>query len=216
MSCRGWAAGVVLLVGALATGSAAAAQQTALKGGVAVSRFDATGQTYWDDRLVTTGFGGHIRYRFGPISLQPELLVLTKGATASAAPEDEQLRLEYLELPLLVVLPVQVGRLEPVVFAGPAIMLESRCRWVVREGGLRSNLGCDPPRDQLFRRTQFDYGVAAGGGASYPVGGGRILVEARHTWGLRDIHRDAGPEIRNRTFAFLVGYTLNWLADEPR
>jgi hypothetical protein len=130
----------------------AAAQDMTLKGGIAVSRLESSEPTYWDDRLTTTFFGVHARFRFGPIGLQPELMVVTKGASASEALEQEQIRLEYIEIPVLLVVPLSIGQFQPFVYAGPALMLESRCRWFFREQGLRRNLGCDPPRDEVFRR----------------------------------------------------------------
>jgi hypothetical protein len=209
-SCR-WIAVVTLAVmTSLTHAHDAAAQEIALKGGVSVSRLEASAPTYWDDRLTTTFFGIHARFRFGPIGLQPELMIVTKGASASQALEQEQIRLEYLEVPLLLVVPLSMGQFEPFVYAGPALMLESRCRWFFREQGLRRNLGCDPPRDEVFRRKFFDYGAIVGGGAAYPLGPGRVSVEARHNWGLRNVHRDQGPELRNRTFSVMLGYSLNW------
>jgi hypothetical protein len=194
----------------------ATAQETALKAGASVSRLDT--HPFWDDPLTATAFGGHIRFRFGRIALQPELLVLTKGANASAALEQEQLRLEYIEVPALVVVPVSIGALEPFVYGGPTLMLESRCRYVIRREGLRSSVGCDPPRPDanIFARNQFDYGLTAGGGASYPLGAGRVMLEARHTWGMRNIQRGAGPEVRNRTVAVLLGYAMGWVPDDGR
>jgi hypothetical protein len=188
----------------------AAAQDMTLKGGIAVSRLESSEPTYWDDRLTTTFFGVHARFRFGPIGLQPELMVVTKGASASEALEQEQIRLEYIEIPVLLVVPLSIGQFQPFVYGGPSLMLESRCRWFIREQGLRSNLCCDPPRDEVFRRKALDYGAIVGGGAAYPVGPGQVSIEARHNWGMRDVRRDPGPEMRNRTFSVILGYSLNW------
>jgi hypothetical protein len=194
----------------------AAAQETGIKFGVSASRLQGDVAEFWDGSLIATTFAGHVRFHFGPIALQPELHVVTKGASVSApAPERrdlEQMRLEYLEMPLLLVVPVQVGALEPFVFAGPSLMLESRCRWVVREDGLRSTFSCDPaPAGQVFERRVFDFGAVVGGGASYPVGAGRLLLEARHTRGLRNIFSgQADADAYNRTFTVLLGYTLGW------
>jgi hypothetical protein len=195
----------------------AAGQETTVKTGVAVSSFSASQPTYWDDPITTTFFGIHTRLRLGPVRFQPELLIVTKGGTASvpgdAAVEDERMRLEYIEVPLLLVLPFNVGRAEPFIYGGPIVMLESRCRWVFREDGLRNNLGCDPPRREVFRRNAFDYGAAAGAGIAYPVGPGRVSLDARHSWGMRDVHREDGLELRNRTFYFMLGYSVNWQPD---
>jgi hypothetical protein len=201
----------------LTVADAAVAQETTVKGGVAISRFNAAEPSYWDDQLTTTFFGVHARFRIlGPIMIQPELAIVTKGAAASqprAPAEREQIRLEYIEIPALIVVPFRIGPAEPFVYGGPSLMLETRCRWFVWVDDLRRILGCDPPREEVFRRNALDYGLIAGGGASYPIGPGRASIEARHNWGLRNIHRDGTQELRNRTFSVLLGYSLTW---EPR
>jgi hypothetical protein len=203
--------------------SLAAAQETGIKAGLSVSRLHGSAAEFWDGDITATTFGGHVRLRFGPLVLQPEIQVATKGASdamlldifgrqPSAQREQEQLRLEYIEVPVLLVLPVRVGAAELFALAGPALMLESRCRWVVREQGLRSTFSCEPaPAPQVFARTAFDYGVVAGGGASYPIGSGRLQLEARHSRGMRNIHKGNGElDAFNRTFSVLLGYSMAW------
>jgi hypothetical protein len=198
----------------LAGADAVVAQETTVKAGVAISRFDATEPTYWDDQLTTTFFGVHARFRIlGPIMVQPELAIVTKGAAASqpfGPVEREQIRLEYIEIPALIVVPFRIGPAEPFIYGGPSLMLETRCRWFVWIDDLRSILGCDPPREEVFRRNALDYGLIAGGGAAYPIGPGRVSVEARHNWGMRNIQRDGTQQLRNRTFSLLLGYSLTW------
>jgi hypothetical protein len=212
MAARTWLAAIAALIAAIAvTAEHAASQETTLKGGLAASRFQTRGVEYWDERLVATTFGIHVRFAFGPIALQPEAMVTTRGAGASTAEDLEQMRLEHIEIPVLLVVPFRVATLEPFAFGGPSLMLESRCRHVLRREGLRTTVDCDPPIGELFARTAFDYGVVAGGGASHRVGGGRLSVEARHTWGLRNIHDGPGSaEVRNRSWAVMLGYALMW------
>src|SRR5690606_25087185 len=100
-----------------------AAQEIALKGGVAISRFDATSAAPFDDRFVSTAFGGHARFRFGRIALQPELQMVSRGARASVSSLEERMRLDYMEIPLMIVVPATVGSFEPYVFGGPMISL---------------------------------------------------------------------------------------------
>jgi hypothetical protein len=190
-----------------------AAQEAALKGFITVSKLSQSGSgTHWGDRLTATGFGGHVRFRFGAIAVQPELQVVTRGATSSMPiAEDEKMRIEYLELPLLLVLPVHVGRLEPYAFGGGMVAVESRCRYVEKREGLRTNFSCDSPNaaGRTFDRRKADYGLVGGGGASYQLGTGRIVLEARHTWGARNIvSGEETFELRNRTFMVGIGYTI--------
>jgi hypothetical protein len=205
----------------LAQPQVAAAQETAFKGGVTISRLQ-TDLSYWDDDLVSTTFGGHVRLRLGPVYFQPELMVITKGAQASRPEpdflEEDQIRIEYIDVPLLLAVPIRIGTLEPYIAAGPTLMAESRCRSFIRRDGLRTNLPCDPPPagSNLFQRTALDWGVTVSGGLTYPILGGSAMVEARHTRGMRDIYRgQARAEVRNRTTAFLLGFAMTVSDRQP-
>ena len=202
---------VAAAVAAAASSFAAApavAQELALKGGIAVSRFEIKGSEVFDGSITSTVMGGHYRRHFGPVAVQPELYMISRGATFAVEGNEERVKLEYLEIPVLLVVPVRVGPLEPYGFAGPWIGLETRCRYTYEEAGLKTNLGCESTSD-MFDRRALDYGFTAGGGASYPIGSGRLMLEARHTRGLRDIYDGEGdPEVRNRSFVAMIGYTL--------
>jgi hypothetical protein len=51
--------------------------------------------------------------------------------------------------------------------------------------------------------------VIGGAGASYPIGGGRLSIEARHTRGLRNIYDGPGTgEAHMRSWSVLLGYAL--------
>ena len=203
-----------ILVSILAVGAFTAplaAQEIALKGGVAVSRFHSGGSSPFDGRFISTAFGGHARFHFGRIALQPELQMVSRGATASESAVEERMRLEYMELPVMLVLPVSVGAFEPYAFGGPMISLETRCRSIIEENDLKTNFDCDDASTQnSFERSIIDYGASAGAGVSRRLGSGRILVEGRYTWGLRDIYDGEleGVEVRNRSVVFSIGYAL--------
>jgi hypothetical protein len=202
----------VMALAAAASSVPVSAQEIALKGGMAISRFETTGTIPFDGTFISTSFGGHARFRFGRIALQPEIYMVSRGAsTGDDAAMDERIRLEYMEIPLMLVVPFRAGSFEPYAFGGPMLSLETRCRSIIEESGLKTNFGCDDgSAGNSFDRRAFDYGVSAGAGVSHRLGGGRILVEGRHTWGLRDIYDgiDTGVEVRNRSFVFSIGYTI--------
>lgn len=205
----------VLALGAtLAFAGPTAAQDIALKGGIAISRFQSTGAMPFDGSFRSTSFGGHARWYLGPIALQPEVHIVSKGASIENPPEgtdEERLRLDYMEIPLMLVLPVQIGDFQPYAFGGPMLSLETRCRSIVEEEGLTTNFGCDDTStENAFDRRAVDWGVSAGAGLSHRLGSGRVLLEGRHTWGLRDIYDGEGEgiEVRNRTMVFMIGYVI--------
>jgi hypothetical protein len=204
---RSVAASAALLV---VTTGAAAAQVSTLKAGVVVSRLTGSGATYWDESLVAQTIGLGLRWHFGRIALQPEVIYATRGAGASAAAETEQMRMDHLEVPVLVWVPVAVGPLEVFAFGGPSVMLETRCRHLRREQGLRLTVDCDPPFPPVFGRPAFDFAAVGGAGASHRLGGGRLSLEARYTHGLRNIYD--GPddlEAFNRSWNVMVGYSMS-------
>ena len=187
------------------------AQEIALKGGVAVSHFQSRGPNPFDGSFVSTAFGGHARFRFGRIALQPELHMVSRGATADASSLDERMRLEYMEVPVMLVVPVSIGNFEPYAFGGPMISLETRCRSIIEENNLKTHFDCDDPGAvSSFDRRVFDYGASAGAGISHKLGSGRILLEGRYTWGLRDIYdgADNDIEVRNRSYVVSIGYAI--------
>jgi hypothetical protein len=183
------------------------AQEIALKGGITLSRFQTNGP--FVDRFVATAFGAHARFGFGRFALQPELQMVTRGAAATGM--DTRMRLEYMELPIMLVVPVYFGAFETYAFGGPMLSLQARCRFTVEQNDLKTNLDCDDATEAgSFERRTIDYGVSAGAGVSRRVGSGRVLLEGRHTWGLRDIYDgpDADLDVRNRSFIFSIGYTI--------
>ncbi|MGH7446870.1 MAG: porin family protein [Longimicrobiales bacterium] len=222
--CRFVVAAVAAVAAVAVTAAAAAplaAQEVALKGGIAISRFQSTGAmppgsaagdpARFDDSFVSTSFGGHARFSFGRFALQPELQMVSRGASISETATNERIRLEYMELPVMLVVPIQVGAFEPYAFGGPMLSLETRCRSIIEENNLKTNLGCDDEAaGNSFDRRVFDYGVSAGAGISHRLGSGRVLLEGRHTWGLRNIYDGAveGVEVRNRSLVFSIGYSI--------
>jgi hypothetical protein len=207
--CRIVAVGAMVLTGGFAT--PLAAQEIALKGGISISRFQSTGIQPFDGRFVSTSFGGHARFGFGRIALQPELQIVSRGATASGSALEERMRIDYMEVPLMVVVPFAIGSFEPYAFGGPMVSLETRCRSIIEEDNLKTNFDCDDTSGgSSFDRRTVDFGASAGAGVSHRLGSGRLLLEGRHTWGLRNIYDGAeeGVEVRNRSVVISIGYAI--------
>ena len=167
-------------------------------------------------------FGGAILVRFhlsGPFSVQPELMVVTKGADIDRLIDDDfELELKYLEVPLLLRASTRWGRFHPYVMAGPTISFEYDCEVdaVVDEQGQESDFDCEQiGATDVFERNTTDLGVTGVLGVEYAGWGpGNVLLEARYTHGFTNIaDQDSGGLLsttaRNRSGALFVGYAFH-------
>ncbi len=137
--------------------------------------------------------GGSLNIPFGLFSIQPEALYVQKRVTQpginGATPPT--LRVDYLEIPLLLRVGLPIPGFNPFAVAGPMIDFELGCNLVA---------GMCP---QSVKNQS--YGFAVGGGFRM----GLLLplqLEGRYTWGLRDVGDVAsGLDQRTRTFMLMVG-----------
>jgi hypothetical protein len=183
---------------ALALSSAAHAQSIGFKLGAAMAN------QYIDPDEETnaiTGFagGGFIRFGTGRIGVQLEALSITKGAELDAT--DLKRKIEYVEVPLLLHLPLTLGQsFAPYVIGGPSVAFDISCEEEAAGGDTN-----DCPD-----REKTDFGLSAGGGLGFAVGPGALLLEGRYTWGLKNIEygRIEGEETKNRNALFIAGYEI--------
>jgi len=163
-----------------------------------------------------TGFagGGHIRFGLGGrIGLQAELLSVTKGAnfrgTGAGAADGFDLRFEYVEIPVLIHIPLTLGAVAPYVFGGPAIGLEVRCRVAPAGGTSSAQQDCSDAVAGGFDRSSPDFSLVGGAGISLMMGPGSVIAEARYTAGMRNInaHTD-GADMRHRVPSVMLGYEI--------
>lgn len=152
-----------------------------------------------------TGFvgGGFVRFDFGRLGIQTELLTVTKGATfegsTTSGVDDVDVSLEYVEIPVLLHMPLSMGpAFAPYVLVGPAFAFEVGCESDTALG----SFDCDG-----FEST--DIGLAAGGGLAFAMGPGALLVEGRYTWGMTNLIDDAGSgSLKNRSAYLMAGYSI--------
>jgi hypothetical protein len=161
----------------------------------------------------TTGFigGGHIRLGFGGrIGVQGEILSVTRGAnfTNTAGQPSSELRLEYVDIPVLIHLPLTMGAgLAPYVFGGPFVSLEVKCR-TTRTG--ESQTDCDNQPGFANDRNSTLFGATAGGGLAFGLGPGALIVEGRYNFGMSNINSGTGTsDVRHRGPAVMAGYELS-------
>lgn len=181
---------------ALGLSSAAHAQTIGFKLGasMATQEFDPE-----EERNSITGFagGGFVRFGLGRLGVQLEALSITKGSESEAT--GSELKIEYIEVPLLLHLPLTVGQsFAPYIIAGPFLAFDIDCELETTAG----------ETSECGDREKLDLGLSAGGGLGFAVGPGALLLEGRYSWGLKNINDADTPEIKNRNALFVIGYEI--------
>ncbi|HSJ23565.1 MAG TPA: porin family protein [Longimicrobiales bacterium] len=183
---------------------AASAQTIGFKLGAGFPNMSIDDSGISSSSITAFAGGGHIRFGLGGrIGLQAELLSVTKGADVTDGADTDEYRFEYVEIPVLVHIPLTLGAVAPYVFGGGAVGLEVRCR-VAPEGGSQTNCS-----DEGISTNSPDWGLVGGAGLAMAMGPGSVLLEGRYTYGLRNIFDAAtAPDVRHRVPTVMIGYEL--------
>jgi hypothetical protein len=215
----GFKAGVLGLSVLVIAGSPAIAraQIIGFKGGPTLSTLHAPDILFKTGDMLSFGAGLFIRFHLaGAFSIQPEALAVTKGAKVDRlADGDFELELKYVEVPLLIRASTQIGRFYPYVMAGPTVSFEYDCEVdVVDDLDRETSFDCGQvgPAD-VFERNTTDFGVTGVLGAEYAWGPGKVLLEARYTYGFTNIADEGSggaldTVVKNRYGALFAGYAF--------
>ncbi|HSJ07762.1 MAG TPA: outer membrane beta-barrel protein [Longimicrobiales bacterium] len=200
---------LVMAAALLACGPAAHAQIVGFKLGASFSNLDMADDAVTRDAVTAFTGGGYLRLGLGErLGLQVEVLSVTKGSDIrSETPADNaEIRIEYVEIPLLLQIPVAAGEtFAPYIYGGPTLSLEVRCRYTDAAG---DTADCE---DRGFATSSPDFGLSAGTGLALLLGPGILLLEGRYTWGLKNINAGTGEaagRVRNRSAAVTAGFVV--------
>jgi hypothetical protein len=191
---------IALLGLAIAVPSAAQDGGVGVKGGVnfANQALTGTGAPSTSMRVAAVG-GGFVTLPLAPwLALQCEGLYTMKGAKVSVSGINSTLQIDYLEVPLLARVRLGSGHRHYYVAGGVAPAFRLRARSATTFSTSTEEL------DVADQVEPFDLGVAAGGGMQ----SGALVIDARYTFGLRDIDTDKTDATRtkNRTVAVTAGF----------
>ena len=161
------------------------------------------------DAITAFMGGGFIRFGSGRIGFQPELLVVTRGAEFAAEAGDifdvGRLKVDYVEVPVLLYLPLTTGiGVSPYIIGGPSFAFEIGCKVEAESGGTEISDDCGDD----FQRKSIDVGLTAGAGLEFPLGPGAVLIEGRYNFGLTNVADLESVNIKSRTPAVLAGYSI--------
>ncbi|MEP6835567.1 MAG: porin family protein [Gemmatimonas sp.] len=149
-------------------------------------------------RRTGTIFGGSVQLPLGSaITLQPEFLFLNKGTKFNkGGPSGESnVRLDYLELPLLLRYDFSRGTIGPHIYAGPSVGFNVGCKIDANGNNSLPSTDCT---DDNFKPKKLDYGLTVGTGVDFNLGSLAATGGLRYGIGLADIRNDNSDEFKSR------------------
>lgn len=195
-------AALAITAGARIAGAEGSRVSVGIRGGLNLASFH--GDDAGGGNLVPknrTGFSGGV---FVGIRLtqnfliQPEVLYSQKGVKywISGVGEGFTVKVDYVEIPVLLKACFGSGGVKPSVFAGPAVAFKVRAKIVIED---------EEESAEDFRGT--DFGGVFGAGLDVAVGSGSFTIDGRYTLGLRTLD-NFSVGIKNGVWSFSVGYTF--------
>lgn len=192
---------IVVAMAAVVIPRAAAAQGMSYgaKGGVTLATVseDPEGLTSWGYR-VGLAAGGYVALPLGSrLAIQAEGLFNQKGARVDDDGLVTTLKLDYIEVPVLVKYAVTHGGARSIhVFGGPSVAFKVRSRATASFGGTT----VDTDEDENIEKV--DVGVAAGAGVDF----GKWSIDGRYTFGLSNLTKTEDEvKTRSRAISILAG-----------
>lgn len=144
-------------------------------------------------------------------ALQGEVNYSQNGAKVRGGGAATQLDLDYIRVPVLVM--ARIGAedrtLYPLVYAGPQLAFEVRCRVEADSGDGSQSYACDSEEleDPLDTRN-VEFGLVFGGGIEFLFGSFKMELDGRYNLGLSNMNggTDASvASLKNRGWSFTVG-----------
>lgn len=207
------------MVAAVLTASGAGADGAAAQAAVGIKAgANLAGLSGGDGTETVTGLaaGAYLGFGLGDrLALQIELGYGVRGggdvaigANAlddAASPSD--LRLSYVEVPLLLRAGYPGERLLPSLFLGPYAAFLTSCRLTLEDG---SEGACDDEdRSAWFEPRGTDYGMVVGGGLDLAMGESTVFVDVRYALGLLSIQGGSnGMDLRNAGLTITGGFAI--------
>lgn len=154
-------------------------------------------------------------------SVQPELLFSMKGAKTKADNTVSVLRLNYLDIPILLKLNIPIGIIVPNVCAGPSVGIRMGTGGYTENDSMKVRMTKDDIYWVMDHTNLIDFGVALGAGVGINAGPGSFVFDIRYTLGLMKsykltqdekdlgISEDTIPTDKNGALSVTVGYMFD-------
>lgn len=178
-----------------------------VRGGLNYATADVKGEDFPHSVGYRTGFHvgilGNVDIAKN-FALQTNLLYSQKGFTEGDG--DVALKVDYIEIPVMAVIKFP-AKISPHIYVGVVLGLESGCKASV---GDIKDVKCDEADPDSPRTKGADSGLMFGGGVTFEMGSGGILLDAIYNYGLTDISEPGGgiDDLKTRAFYLSAGYVL--------
>lgn len=146
-----------------------------------------------------TMFGLTLQLPLGDaVAFEPELLFVNKGSEFDVTSGGvRNVKLDYLEIPMLLRFGSRGSGLAPHFYVGPSVGFNMNCSVTLKGGGI-PNTSSDCKNDDFFEPTSLDWGAIVGAGVDLNVGGVGLTGGARYGIGLANIAKDNSSELEQR------------------
>jgi hypothetical protein len=176
------AGAVIVAASALIGASTAVSAQTiGFKVGPTWSKVhEGTGADDGESYLQKIGGGGFIRFGMSGLSVQAEALAITKGARAVDGSDEASLKLDYIEVPVLLRLGAgTLASASPYVMVGPSVGFKTSCK-VEAKGSITASADCENNGTGFeFKTKSIEVGATGVAGLQFSAGPGALFVEGR-------------------------------------
>ncbi|HEY4319790.1 MAG TPA: porin family protein [Gemmatimonadales bacterium] len=200
----------IMIAGMLAAGGAlplcAQAGTVGIVGGFVSSNISVSTGSY-SGQSARSGFaiGLSLRVPAGALQFAPEVMYVEKGATDTTDAGFGNLKLGYVEVPILVRYSFPTSsRIHPFLTVGPTVSTRVSCTISVTVAGSGTSTTSDQCNDSDNLRST-DAGVMFGGGVS----GRRLSLSVRYELGMVNLSKDdTSPDFKNRALFVLAGLSF--------
>ena len=181
----------------------AAFSQFGIKGGIDLGTFSGADKSRNGvDPTHNTGFAGGISYRIGLIaglSLQPELMYIQKGAIYEDPTDKITMKLQYLDIPVLVKFNFPIPVLSPYIEGGVSYGVPFLAK--EKDEQITNGMTVSSSETTIKNVTKSDVSIVFGAGFDLLI----LDINARYLLGQKKLIDNSDAKIYNQGFILTAG-----------
>ena len=172
---------------------------------VTVNNNGSPGTAFSPEAKTGYQLAGIVEFGFNKFfSVVPEIIYSSQGFNLQSAGIQYKTTLNYIQVPVLARLSLNLQRGRIFINAGPQLGLKTSLTTDLPGGG---SIGGVSSSD--FKST--DFGVVLGGGAGLDIGPGSVFTDIRYTLGLTNINTNNSlGDMKSGVFTISLGYMFKF------